>query len=474
MNLITNIVLVNGDITTQPYVLQLEPEDSSVDFTFQYDGNIACLFETQYDHHLLKSNNDWYSFDSTSENEYTVKKATVKLYLPQYSVNTFNPKTKYILYLCVYINGKEVELGNFLFERTQALACSPKRFSGMDEYYECVQFTIANPYTLIYENSQIQSALGQSQDYIPSSLLHACLFVVNESDDTYIKDNEWNGGQNSILISDPIDLSSHVDYDVEERSITLNLSYNGDDIEDYFTKYYDCVPTATAQYVIMDEDNIYYEQSLNNEELSDTYSFSIDEQNNSLLDNTNIFSDWSGWKEGLWIKASISFFNNEDEPFMTLFSNKMILTKDLFAKMVQSSGYDDIRKINLDDLDMNNINLTAFNQIVQEINTVDVKDSTKSHLIQPVFYQTRELGNTIIHPTVTENIAINLDSYKSQVKTFKVKIENTSFNEVGRTSKGIIFTIYGNMLLKEVNEGTLFILNENDELVTTGKYTYSF
>ena len=478
MKLSTNIVLVNGDIATQPYVVELIPSDNQNNFIFQNNGDFCCLFKSQYLNHLLKDNNDWYGFDYAG-NDYNIKQATIKLYLPQYSVDTFKTKTKYILSLSTYINGKEVELGNFLFERKDVLACAPVRFNGMNEYCEYIEFSIVNPYELQYSTasdpSEIRSLMGQpSNSYTVSSLLHACLFVVDDNGENYIKNSEWTGGQNSVMFADPDDLSLHIKYDAENRNINLQLTYNDSSISDYFEKYYNCEnPTVEVQYVVMDNDNIYYEQTFT-DDLDDEFNFNIDTQyDNSLLNDTNIFESWANWKDGLFVRATISFYNS-DEPFMTLFSNKMILSKELFSKMVQSEGYNVIKKIILDDIEMTNVNLTATNTITQNITVVSPTDSTKNHLMQPVFYQTREINNIIVHPSVTENIAIGLDSYKSQVKRFKIQIEGIVFGEIGRTGKGVIFKVIGNMLPKEVNEGTLYVLNENNDLVTTGKYTYSF
>jgi hypothetical protein len=38
---------------------------------------------------------------------------------------------------------------------------------------------------------------------------------------------------------------------------------------------------------------------------------------------------------------------------------------------------------------------------------------------------------------------------------------------------GIIFKVTGNILPQEITEGTYYILDENSELVTKGKYKYS-
>ena len=97
----------------------------------------------------------------------------------------------------------------------------------------------------------------------------------------------------------------------------------------------------------------------------------------------------------------------------------------------------------------------------------------KSNIIQPVFFRASESQNIIMHPNVIETISINLDAYKSKVKSFKLKIEDATFVELGRVSAGVLFRIIGTKLSKSSNSGNYYILDENGELVTVGKYKYS-
>ena len=132
-------------------------------------------------------------------------------------------------------------------------------------------------------------------------------------------------------------------------------------------------------------------------------------------------------------------------------------------------------QINLDILNMNDVTINAINKVEKEVKTLTYKiESPKSHMVQPIFYQTRELGSSIIHPAVTENISLNLETYKPYVKTFLLQIEGVSFKEIGRTSQGIVFKVVGNMLPKSVDAGTMYVLDQDMNLVTTGKYKYEF
>ena len=522
MRLTTDIVLVGNEGRTQPYIIQLFPDKSMIgDFIFRKGSefssyqNVAYLFPKSSNKQLFRHENDWYNIDVTGR-EYTgIARSVIRIYFPQYSVDTFERKTKYILSLSTHIHGIQVQLGNFLFERKDALACIPARFGGMDEYYEYIDFNIADPRELLFSTAtaDIRSELGDNTELNnASSLLHVCLFAVETDGNGWIKKDNWTGGQNSILINDPEDLTLHAKYNPKTKNIDMRLTFNEDyqSLERYFADTYNCSTVACiVQYVVADSDNIYYEQSKSYDDIKDNpFTFSTEHEEGSVLDyrayhpsfnasfslafdsnvipyfcGTNFFDFHDSYKKGLNIQASIMFYDRSEgyditEPFLTILSNKIFLTPELFAIMVNTNrgvGNDLIPSfINLEDLDMNNINLKATNKIIQEVHVVSPTDSTKNHLIQPIFYQVRDIDNSIIHPAVTENIAINLDSYKSVVSRFKIQIEGVTFNEVGRTSKGVVFKVVGNMLPKENDKGLLYILNQDNDLVTTGKYTYLF
>ena len=112
------------------------------------------------------------------------------------------------------------------------------------------------------------------------------------------------------------------------------------------------------------------------------------------------------------------------------------------------------------------------NKTVQHVTQMTSQTDSKANIVQPVFFRARELANIILHPAVTENICINLDAYKAQVSSFFIKVEGTTFPEIGRTEAGVIFKVQGNMLPGSQNAGVYYILNQDADLVTTGKYIY--
>ena len=478
MALTTNIVLDGNQGRTQSYTIQLIPEMSGTG-EFVFNKNImghAILYDNAPEKYWIKDGNDWIE-EMISGTGHLLHKSTIRIYFPQYSVDTFDRGTTYILSLITHIHGVEVDLGEFIIKRKDALACVPIRFSGMEEYYEYIDLSIVDPYELHFGEAakSIRESLGELEGTSDnSSLLYIGLYAVEKGENGYILRNDWGSGQNSLFLNNSDELKLQLSYLVEEHSVGLDLNYNttyGGDISKYFRETYNTDDVSILwQYVVMDNDNIYHESS----------------HTTALINNCNFditpvdefFKSWDNWRFGLNLRATATFFKSNLSPeysFMSVFSNTLPLTQSLFAKMVLTDGYNDLPfKIDLSSIDMNNININAINKIIQNVTVVTPTDSTKNHLIQPVFYQTRELNKVVIHPSVTENIAINLDTYKPQVDRFKIQIEGIVFNEIGRTSKGIIFKIYGSMLPKDTDSGTMYVLDQNNDLVTTGKYSYVY
>ena len=531
MKLTTNIVLIGEKGSTSPYMVKLfRNEELSKGYHYKreddepYPGKHASLVQSGIERWTRKTN-EWY-LDSGGTFIPSFPTSTVRLYFPQYSVDTYSPRCTYALTFSTYVHGVEIELGSYIFKRGDSLACRPTKFNGMDDYYEYMDFEIADPFYLIYSQEEtatdIRQMLGEPEDVNDNgSLLYISLNVVENCEDHYIMKDGWTGGQNGLLISDPVDLKLELTYNNDRKSIHLQLKYNPEfaDFNEYISKTYNCeCASINWEYVIMDDNDIYYHESKLFEidgDFTDDYSFDflsnydsdVDEDGDGDFDNgyspsflkdhdaeeydkinikvksnNPIFNSWDNWKPGLFIQASASiesFFadvdmpNEQSYPFMTVFSNKIPLTQEMFAMIVCPSGYESFpTTIDLSDISMNNIDITAINKIEQKVTVVTPTNTAKNNMTQPVFYQTRDLNRTIIHSAVTENISINLDAYKSRVKSFMLMLEGITFPEIGRTNNGVVFKVVGKMLPKAVSNGILYILDQDRNLVTTGKFVY--
>ena len=123
---------------------------------------------------------------------------------------------------------------------------------------------------------------------------------------------------------------------------------------------------------------------------------------------------------------------------------------------------------------MNVYKIDAINKIENNVVKVDGINDAKSNIIHSVFFKVKDSQDLLIHPLVTENICINLDQYKSKVDAFILKIEDFNFNQIGSTPSGIIFKVIGGKIGTQKTSGIYYILNQDLELVTSGKYISVF
>jgi hypothetical protein len=152
-------------------------------------------------------------------------------------------------------------------------------------------------------------------------------------------------------------------------------------------------------------------------------------------------------------------------------SNEIPITQDVYKYFI-FAGENNLGLVKLNLIDMNVINVNTVNKIQKNIIQLDRPKDYKSNITKPVYYRVRELAHLVVHPSVTENICLNLDKYKYLVDSFILKIEGVNFTEISRNPNGVVFKIVGNKLPNSSQTGTYYILNQDSELISTGKYTY--
>jgi hypothetical protein len=212
--------------------------------------------------------------------------------------------------------------------------------------------------------------------------------------------------------------------------------------------------------IVQDDDNIYK-----------AIEKTIDNPWQEIYREDLLFDSWEGFHDGMYIRSFLKLYLSEDreDAFIYLSSNRILLTQELFKYLV---GENPINKVYLEALDMNNYTINAVNKIQHNIIQLDRPSDYKANIIKPIFFRSRELAKLIVHPAVTEYVCINLDQYKSKVDVFMLKIEDTIFVEYGRNPSGIVFKIVGNNLPNKITSGVYYVLNQDEELVTTGQYIY--
>lgn len=439
----------------------------------------------------IHDSNIWSNIDASTIPLSNIKTSNITLYFPDYSVETYVKGVSYAITLNIWIGNKSIYLGAYIANRSQALAADRIKQFYNQKYYESMEFEIPDPSDMVYGDtwrdwrksvcgSQIINGVESNND---APILNVTLYPVVKSGDIYVKYSDYNGGQNGIRFQE---YNANLHYNLKvnynkypcmlfESNIQFNNVYkqNLRGFKDYLLETYDingddCV--LRYDYYIQDKENVYgyYSKYVDNIKCELT-KYDI---NNSEYP----FSSWDEFIDGLYISGTLNIINknninDESGVLMTIMSNPIPITKELYKFIVKDDS-NDVDFIKLNQIDMKVYEINTVNKVEQNIIQVERPKDYKSNLIKPVYYRTRELNHVIFHPAVTENVCINLDSYKSQASSFILKLEGVNFKETARVSNGVIFKIIGNTLPTTTSSGIYYILNENDELITTGKYTY--
>ena len=500
MKLFHNIIIYSTIIAMFTNI-NINTEDSQFSYIVEYQqGDSLQVLSSKYTSKLefwdghselyTKHHNNWDVNQPTPISSYLPQdstRATITLYFPEYSVDVYKSGVTYALNVGTWIHDKYISLGSFLFNRLDAIACSKVKTFLNQQYYECIEFDIINPFEMIYgdEWDDFRKNVCEEVKYTNTegSILYITLHPVEECDTGYRKDNTFVGGQGSINISKKVqeylrvNLNTNVKRSLkssEEPSFVINTTFNSvydGDLAEYLKETYN-LSNAQVKYglVIGNENDLY--AVVDSEVLDPTSEFVISK---SQITSQN-FSNWTGWKPGISVIASLDILDENRNSIVYLLSNKLPFTQDLFKYFVGEDfiiNNNHIHNVNLDELDMQILNIEAVNKIETKIVQMNRPEDAKSNIIQPVFFRSVEVASITIHPQVTETICINLDNYKSKVDTFLLQVEGVCYPEIGRVTAGVLFKVVGNKLPKETTTGTYYILNQDAELVTMGKYNYN-
>lgn len=470
---------ITSDEKTFTYIVDYVRDISSFEKKFNYISNSECV---EFESNIRRIYNEWQTTELDYNNSISSKSfGIIRLYFPQYSVETYHSYIKYALDVYMHISDTKINLGSFLIDRFDALAAPDIiKFQGQ-EYYECVDLEIPDPYEILYGDTyrEFRENLKKSYDNnYDGTSIHVSLHPVVYDDNLYIIDSDHNGGQNSITLSHALSdyLHYNISFDKNHNNIQCNISYNEcyDNLKEYLKDTYDLDGDVQIKYILaMDKisRNILEIMSRNDsqvfelKELKESFLCTVPIQNK--YKQVKFFDDWGLWEEGINLMSTAVICIDGEEKII-LKSNTIPLNQELYSKIKVNSSV----KINLDDMYVTNINVT--NSIDVKTAKYNIPETSKSNIILPIFYRVRELGNMVIHPEVNENICINLDAYKSKVSNFILQLEGVKFTEIGTTNSGTIFKVIGNMLPKSQQSGSFYILDQDGNLITTGKYTYEY
>lgn len=459
----TNINILNKEHTFK-YVLEYkenEVETSSTIPTSDWKWN-NNVWEPSL------SNEDFSSYIPSN-----IKLSNVTLYFPDYSVDTYENGLKYALTINTWINDKYIELGSFIISRNDCEASDTIRTFYNQKYYEKYTVTIINPKNIVYDDDWKEwrekvcgvDVSGYELNNT-GSIINFSLHPVISSGDIYTKVETYDGGQNAINLSKFDSLSYNIKFNDNlefEGNVSYNEAYskNLSGFEEYLKETYNITDAVELiyEFYIQDKEDLFFREVIPNNDINIVL----------LRRDIDIFTNWVDFKPGLVLNGTLNILV-EGEVVLTIMSNSINLTQEIFKFLIQDGST--IDNVKLSDIIMDIYNINTVNKIQQNIIQVDRPNDYKSNIVKPVYYRTRDIANVVFHPEITENICINLDAYKSSVKSFILRLEGINFGEKARVSSGVIFRINGNYLPKTNKEGIYYILNQDSELITTGKYIY--
>lgn len=420
------------------YMIKLQPEiDSTIGTAGVHDGEHYYMFLFQYVDNVLY------------------------VYCPDFRPGVLDadsePDAYYIIIReCAHPLARIVD--KFYFTISDCVACVPFRYEN-------------NFYFNVFKHESTSHYLFP---------VNIAIVPVIDIDDEYVNSRELTGGQ--CTLRDVNTVSLVCTFDTALRCVLCDK--NGTELDTagvikYVSDNYGLDNFMISQQITLcDNDNAYCTYT------TDTVLISTDSEYEPLSIsfsdlNGGIFVSNEQWTGSLRLQGTLTIYrqgdiDEEDEttwaPAVTLRAVPVILTREKFALFITDKTID---KDYLENMIVYQPRI--INKTVQEVvNMTSESSDSKAGIIQPVFFRTRDMASLVIHPDVDENICINLDAYKSQVDSFILKIEGVNFNESGRTNAGVVFKVRGNLLPGSSTSGLAYILNEEGELITTGKYTYEY
>ena len=373
------------------------------------------------------------------------------IYCPDYNPIVYGKRPQYCL--TIKHGGPHGKEFNLIFDSSEFLPCKPFRHEG--------------------HNYQQAKYIGLAKDWF---VQHITLQAWKNAKDAGGEDYMLEGGEADADYTSVQEahLADKPPFVISIVTNKFGICIPGElaELEEYFRRCYaydDSKITIQPQVAVIDENDIYWQSSTMSHVPGYDMCFELTgwpfTMNHQWKDDLRIVGI-------LHVEIEQPYLNETGEPYrinIDIRSNPFQLTEPIFAQLISTAnGYHTIT--GLENMHVNKPRV--INKNILQVVEMTAQTDSKSNIVQPVFFRTRELANLILHPEVTENVCINLDAYKAQCSRFFIKVEGTTFPEIGRTESGVIFKVQGNLLPGKVAGGVYYILNQDTDLVTTGKYKY--
>lgn len=486
----TSINILNKDHNFK-YIIEYIDNKEYINNIYSYNINGENVDFYSNNIGWRKNNSILESVENVGVRDYIPEKinlSSVNLYFPEYSLEKYERGVKYVLTVNTWINNNIIYLGTYLLDRNNSDAVDTVKIFYNNKYYEVINVKFIDPWFLNYSddwknwrvNICDSKTYGENHELNNNgSIINFTLHPVVEVEGEYLLHDKYTGGQNSINI---IDNTNNLRYNIEidytkygicfDGRVRFNRAYDQDfdGLKEYLYETYGIEDfTTNFEFYIQDNTDLY--DCLVIDEQDVRCRLKKSDINHTQEENIK-YTSWDEYVEGMYINSTFNIIDNNGDVLMTIMSNEIPITQEVYKYFIFSGINDNLGLLKLNLIDMNVINVNAVNKIEKKIIQLDRPKDYKSNITKPVYYRVRELSHLVIHPAVTENICLNLDKYKYLVDTFILKVEGVNFVETSRNPNGVVFKVIGNSLPNMIQSGTYYILNQDGELISTGKYTY--
>ncbi len=473
-------------VVNLPYTISTSSAKKGMKFYCEYDtdeyasGYIApetvsstiyegVYYGPEFQHLVIRTTpNKFSKFITGGEPEpHTIHKLNV--WFPIEQLSTYYKKYNlYHLFVYTYANDELYILYSNVIDSMNNLSGTPFIYKGV-RYQEYQEIPLSHIYA-----SQITEYTSQIYISITS--------VSKDGDVYYTNTNTFPGASFISANQSPLSLALTV-HDSSTNGFHLQVDNLVDDINSTFptyikNKYFDSGEcTLFYRFLIVDK---YNEEVLVDKLVKKDFS----RVNTFSIPYTDIFKTEDDLKKvssdlsypvGLQVVVNIEAYSgslkvddidDDTYPVITISSNPLMLSECIWGQMRAAITYNfnsTSLKKKIDDM---STNISVKN--VVETKTIKVNQNTTEGVIKPVFYRAYPLDAVVLHKDVKENILVNLDGYLSQVSKFYIKINGEVFGEYARVYDGVVFTVDG----LSGEDGVYYILDEDKQLVTSGKFTF--
>lgn len=150
-----NIINIVGNDKKFRYFFEYLDETSYIpdNFTYSLDNDIVTFINENCVNQVQRGNYWSSPQDPTTEAlPAYINISNLRVYFPNFSLETYERLVKYNITIKMWMNEKEVNLGCFLVDRLDSVACEKPVTFLNDRYYEYIDLMIPDPWYIMYSD----------------------------------------------------------------------------------------------------------------------------------------------------------------------------------------------------------------------------------------------------------------------------------------------------------------------------------